>query len=308
MYEEFIAYLQRLGLDISGVTPETYLRHEAYQPFLREQQTMQAPSTPATPVGRPYVTIDGQPQSYMPQMLPPAAQQWISSQQQPPAGGAGPSGDRRLLGPTPQPGVGPTEAPSPTGGQFPSPVVETYGETNYLIQYDMYGQATVLDQWSAVDEEMTAYQRKQFEFQTGQQEWQKSQWQQQMGMDAQRLAAETEMERQRILASLSGPRDWVKYSQMAAGQLPNVPEWLPGFVPGQQAGQQISPEWVRTPSAQQFSANAPTAQQGLMGFADWSASMGSARTGEDITGHMRQMLPSQPRGAGSEKWIPAKQR
>ena len=242
------------------------------------QQWISAPGEAA----QPSVTVGGEPQTYMPQMLPPGAQQWIAS------------GQKAVTKPKVEDDA--LDIPS-----FPPVVEENWGGRRVKVQYDEYGKLVFFEYIDPEEAIITPLQQKQFD-------WQKTQWQQQMGMDAQRLAAESEMERQRILASLSGPRDWVKYSKYATGQTPITPEWMPNWAPEAQAGARMTPEWFRTPSAQQWTGASPTIQEMVLGGADYAASMGASRTGEDIMGHMRQMIPTQGRGAGKETWIPARQR
>jgi len=125
------------------------------------------------------------------------------------------------------------------------------------------------------------------------------------------LAQQAAIERERILASLTGPRDWVKYWQMRHGGLPATPEWLPEHLIGRTgagvpaAGEPIKPMPVRTPSPQLYGGMTPTAQQGLAGYADWAAP--TSRTWLDILGHHEQMLPEEVPGARFAQWQPTRQ-
>ena len=122
------------------------------------------------------------------------------------------------------------------------------------------------------------------------------------------LAQQAALERERILASLTGPRDWVKYWQMRYGGVPPSPEWLPEHLIGEAvpgAGQPIQRLPVRTPSPQHYTRMAPTAQLGLAGYADWAAP--ESRTWLDILGHYEQMLPEEVRGSRFAQWQPIRQ-
>ena len=85
--------------------------------------------------------------------------------------------------------------------------------------------------------------------------------------------------------------------------LPDVPKWLPEFVPTLQAGEEITKEPIVTPSGQQWGRTPGAQREGLRGYAEWTG----RRPYEDILQEMRSMLPRDPRGAGQQRFTPARQ-
>lgn len=178
---------------------------------------------------------------------------------------------------------------------------------------------------------------------------------------ANRLKAD--LERQRILAGLSGPRDWIKFwfathpagpskrevsreslrgversiaqqeekvaTLIAEGSglnteglkeqadlltlmnkgrarliqrvrevssapeqaLPRVPQQIAEFIPSIEGGERLRPARIRTPSAQQLGRTSPDTLQGLLGFADFSASRGASRTASGLLFDIERMKP-----------------
>lgn len=223
-------------------------------------------------------------------------------------------------------------------------------------------------------------QARQQQFRTEQErwEWEKERWGQEMAWRREDVAAQRELEWQKLLASLQGPQDWIKrwevirektpyteewlhpfpeimseaerermLQEVSAGlthlgeygatgvgpphgapdptwlsmageapgefptrtrvykeEAPPAPAWLSKFVPGQTTGETITKEWLRTPSAQQWAKTPWSQRAGLAGYATWAG----GRSMEDILSHMERGLPERPRGAGRERWIPARQR
>jgi len=90
----------------------------------------------------------------------------------------------------------------------------------------------------------------------------------------------------------------------AQPQTAPAPPWLSRFAPSQTAGQPISKQNIRTPSAQQWGATPSSQRAGLGGYMEWTGGRNLA----DLLSHMQTMLPEQPGGAGRERWAPAIQR
>ncbi len=85
---------------------------------------------------------------------------------------------------------------------------------------------------------------------------------------------------------------------------PNAPAWLQRFVPGQTPGQEITPEFVPTPSPQQLNRATPTQLGQLRGFTEFAG----GRSFEDLMNQARIQTPISPRGAGIERFRPIEQR
>ena len=85
---------------------------------------------------------------------------------------------------------------------------------------------------------------------------------------------------------------------------PTAPDWLPEFVPGLTAGQEISQLPIKTPSGQQWGMTPWSVREGLAGYADYAGQ----RPYRDILEHAAMMAPAQPKGAGTERWRPTRQR
>jgi len=81
---------------------------------------------------------------------------------------------------------------------------------------------------------------------------------------------------------------------------PPAPAWLPAFAPGQVTGQPITKTQIPTPSAQLWGNTPWSAREGLGGYTEWAG----GRPMVDILEHMAQMIPSAPRGAGTQRWTP----
>ena len=102
-----------------------------------------------------------------------------------------------------------------------------------------------------------------------------------------------------------------------------APSWLPQFVEGLTAGQPILQMYeyapgqytpqplgqlpVKTPSGQMWAALPYAAQQGLMGYADWTMGIPGARAWEDIASQMAMMQPRTPAGVMNPYYRPVRQ-
>lgn len=80
---------------------------------------------------------------------------------------------------------------------------------------------------------------------------------------------------------------------------PPAPAWLPGFVPGQVAGQPISRLPIQTPSGQQLARTPSSVLQGLSGYAEWYG----GRPLTDILEYAASMQPQDPK-LGRPRWTP----
>jgi len=99
--------------------------------------------------------------------------------------------------------VGPAEAEARTGVDY---VSESYGGQNLLFEVDSEGNKTFVAELGPTDTGMTQYQEAQLGLSREQLAWQQSQG-----------AASERLEREKLLASLTGPQDWIKYWQMQRG-------------------------------------------------------------------------------------------
>jgi hypothetical protein len=120
------------------------------------------------------------------------------------------------------------------------------------------------------------------------------------------LRAYHELRMQKV--ALEPTTNWIDAYKLKTGKLPPVPDWLPAFVPGLRVGETIRALPITTPSGQQWARTPPSQQQMLQEYADWAKGENTElRSFEDIMWHMKQMLPSPPRGAENIRRTPHKQ-
>jgi len=111
--------------------------------------------------------------------------------------------------------------------------------------------------------------------------------------EKQQTADQLKLDREKLLASLSGPKDWIKYSELAFGKDPNTPKWLNKYTSQAGApGNTVQSSNTPTPSGQWYN-RAPASQKAMLGgYADWSAQQGQGMSWDDLLTQMANSLPT----------------